>query len=494
VNNFIGGIRMRRVGRLVLCLILIMSILVPSVGFAYSDQELANFLKTENITEEQLNEHLLRFYEMNVEELETIEDIGYMLGDKINTENLAILLDDYELASQEELKALLVESGEMQATDTIQNVFIYIDALYMTLDYNTGTPVTPENLQNLLDENGLTIEELTTIFTDNEDSIENYRFVEDLEDMLYVYGRPLNDQTLKLLLSDYGLTIEQLNAILAENGDSLENYGSIDELEYALLDYGMPITESNLQELLDTYELTREELDQLLAKYDDAIENYETIDELYFNLMLYMILEEDSGELVNDLGIGLDKQELVNLIKHFMTIDFMDSDFMDRITELESRLAGFGEFASANDLTPEQMNEMINLYHEMMNLFGFEAKYYLVKGDDKIALTEQEALTIENTNGYDLMIELYNLEGELLADIILTADLFGSELINKIGDKLDFVKTVPKEATVSTEVVRTVNGGKLPNTAGNYAEGLLAGLALMLIGAFLFRKRTVNQS
>lgn len=484
---------MRRIGRLVLGLILIMS-LVPSVGFAFSDQELANFLKTEKITEAQLNEHLQRFYEMTIEEFESIEEIGYMLGDKITTENLAELLNEYELASEEELKALLVENGEMQATDTIRNVFIYIDALYMTVDSNTGTPVTPENLQQLLDENGLTIEELTTIFTDNEDSIESYRFIEDLEDMLYVYGRPLNDQTLQLLLSDYGLTLEQLNAILVENGDSLENYDSIDDLEYALLDYGMPITESNLQDLLDTYELTREELNQLLAKYNDSLENYETIDELYFNLIFYMILEEDSGELLNDLGIGLDKQELVNLVKHFLTIDFMDPNFMEQITEIETRLAAFGEFESANDLTPEQMNEMINLYREMMNLFGLQAKYYLVKGDDKIALSEQEALTLENTNGYDLLIELYNLDGDFLADIILTADLFGSELIDKIGDKLDVVKTAPKEAAVSNEVVRTVNGGKLPNTAGNYTEGLLAGLALMLIGAFWFRKRTEKQS
>ncbi|MGM0902881.1 MAG: processed acidic surface protein [Bacillota bacterium] len=484
---------MRRIGRLVLGLILIMS-LMPSVSFAFSDQELANFLKTEKITEEQLNDHLQRFYEMSVEDFETIEEIEYMLGDKITTENLAELLEGYELASEEELKALLVENGEMQAIDTIRNVFIYIDALYMTVDSNTGTPVDPENLQQLLDENGLTIEELTTIFTDNEDSIESYRFIEDIEDMLYVYGRPLNDQTLQLLLSDYGLTLEQLNDILSENGDSLDNYDSIDDLEYALLDYGMPITESNLQDLLDTYELTREELNQLLAKYDDALENYETIDELYFNLIFYMILEEDSGELLNDLGIGLDKQELVNLVKHFLTIDFMDPDFMEQITEIETRLAAFGEFESANDLTPEQMNEMINLYHEMMNLFGFEAKYYLVKGDDRIALSEQEALTLENTNGYDLLIELYNLDGDFLADIILTADLFGSELIDKIGDKLDVVKTAPKEAAVSNEVVRTVNGGKLPNTAGNYTEGLLAGLALILIGAFWFRKRTVKQS
>src|SRR5690606_20745284 len=153
------------------------------------------------------------------------------------------------------------------------------------------------------------------------------------------------------------------------NDASLENYDSMDDLAYALLDYGMPITASNLQALLDTYELTREQLDALLPKYGDVVGNYETIHELSLKLILYMILEEESGELLNDLGLGLDKQELVNLVKHFMTIDLMDDDFLNQITEMESRLAAFGEFESANDLTPEQMNEMINLYREMMNLF-----------------------------------------------------------------------------------------------------------------------------
>ncbi|WP_274855849.1 LPXTG cell wall anchor domain-containing protein [Bacillus methanolicus] len=34
----------------------------------------------------------------------------------------------------------------------------------------------------------------------------------------------------------------------------------------------------------------------------------------------------------------------------------------------------------------------------------------------------------------------------------------------------------------------------MPNTAGNYAEGILAGSALIAAGAILFRKRNVKHS
>jgi len=485
---------MKWVGRLVLSLLLALSI-SPSVGFAFSDKELASFLTKEGITEEQLSEHLSRFWGSTIDEFETIKELDEFLGEKITPENLQEILEFYEIASKEELVSLLVENEEMGATDTLENVFIYVDALDMTVDFYSGTDINEETLQQLVDDYGITLEELQTIFEKNDDSVDEYDFIEDLEDMLYVYGLPLNDQTLQNLLDDYGLTLEELNSILAANGDSLEQFDSIDDLEYALLEYGMPVTEQNLQELLDTFEITRSELDALLAKYGDSVSNYETIDDLYFTVILITILEEDSDELLADLGIGLDKQELVNLAKHFMTLDILDEAFMDKLTELEERLAAFGDFESANDLTTEEMNELIAIYREMMDLFELDAKYYLVKGNEKIALSEQEALTLENANGYDLLIELYNLEGVFLADIVLTNDLFGSDLIDKVEDKLEVVKTVPKEAaSTESDVVKTVKGGKLPNTAGNYAEGLLAGLTLIIIGAFWFRKRTVKHS
>ena len=130
----------------------------------------------------------------------------------------------------------------------------------------------------------------------------------------------------------------------------------------------MPITEQNLHELLDGYDLTREQLDALLAKNDNSLDNYQTIDDLFFTVILYMVLDEESNELLDDLGIGLDKQELVRLVKHFMSLDLFNPTFIEKMSVIEEQLTGLGDFDSADDLTSEQMNELINIYHDMMNL------------------------------------------------------------------------------------------------------------------------------
>ena len=435
---------MRRLGGLFLAFLLAISF-APSYSFAYTDAELLNFLAEEGITQDQLDEHLSRFWDYSPEDFDTIDEMKELLGERITEENLQELLTHYGLNSEEALVALLAENEEMDAGGDVREEFLYIDALDFTVSFYQGVPITPENLQQLLE--------------------------------------------------DYGLTLDELNAIFASNDDSVDNYEFIEDLEYALFDYGIPVTETSLLELLEEFELTRAELDELLAVYGDSVENYDTIDDLYFSVTMYLVLEE-SGTLIDDLGIGLTKSELVNLVKHFMTIDFMDPALEEKLLELETRLTAFGEFDSASDLTPEELQELLSIYHELLDVFNLQAKYYLVKGNEKISLSEQELLELETTNGYDLLIELYNTEGVFLADILLTYELFGSDLIDKIGDKLETVDEVAKTTPVKKEnqQVRTVNGGKLPNTAGNYTEGLLTGLVLMGLGAFWFRKRTVKHS
>ncbi len=75
--------------------------------------------------------------------------------------------------------------------------------------------------------------------------------------------------------------------------------------------------------------------------------------------------------------------------------------------------------------------------------------------------------------------------------------MFGSDLLNNAGQKINKVETATKTSakkpvakTVKGKkpVVKTVNGGKLPNTAGGYLPQTAAGLAFIILGAFLFRK------
>ncbi|MGN7176916.1 peptidase [Paenibacillus sp. FSL R5-0490] len=389
---------------IVIASILLLS-LFPAVSLAApSDEEVAEFLKETNWSEEGLNDHLEYFWDMSIEDFETIEEMIEYLGEPITEENLQQLLADYGFENEEELTALLVENGEMEAADDVRDVFKYIDALDTTVSFLTYT------------------------------------------------GTEINDETLKQLLNDYGLTKEELISLLEENDDSLENYEFI------------------------------EDLDIMVSIYLGGDE---------------MPGEDEMTQILGD--IDLTDEELEALFAHFMTLDFEDPVLLDKMMDLENRLMAFGEFDSADDLTEAEIADLISIMQEMMNLFQLDAEFYLVKDGEKVHLTTAEMVALEDTKDYDLLIELYNTQGQFLADMIITAEMFSSELIEDTVTDLNQAETVikkqdPDKVKQVSKHVKTVKGGKLPNTAGNYSEGVLAGIGLLLIGMGILLRRKVKEA
>ena len=387
---------------IIIASILLLS-LFPAVSLAApSEDEVAEFVKETNWSEEGLIDHLEYFWDMNIEDFDTLEEMIEYLGEPITEENLQQLLAEYDFENEEELVALLAENGEMETTDDVRDVFRYIDALDSTVSFLTYT------------------------------------------------GTEINDETLKQLLNDYGLTKEELISLLEENDDSLENYEYIEDLDIMVSIY------------LGGDELPGEdEMNQILADID------------------------------------LTDEELEALFAHFMTLDFENPDMLDKMMDLESRLMAFGEFDSAGDLTEAEIAELISIMQEMMNLFQLDAEFYLVKDGKKTHLSTAEMVALEETKGHDLLIELYNTQGQFLADMIITAEMFSSELIEDTVTDLNQAETVikkqgPAKVKPVSKHPKTVKGGKLPNTAGNYIEGVLAGIGLILIGMAILHRRKVK--
>ena len=387
---------------IIIASILLLS-LFPAVSLAApSEDEVAEFVKETNWSEEGLIDHLEYFWDMNIEDFDTLEEMIEYLGEPITEENLQQLLAEYDFENEEELVALLAENGEMETTDDVRDVFRYIDALHSTVSFLTYT------------------------------------------------GTEINDETLKQLLNDYGLTKGELISLLEENDDSLENYEYIEDLDIMISIYlggdDLP-GEDEMNQILTDIDLTDEELEALFA--------------------------------------------------HFMTLDFENPDLLDKMMNLESRLMAFGEFDSAGDLTEAQIAELISIMQEMMNLFQLDAEFYLVKDGEKTHLTTAEMVALEETDGHDLLIELYNTQGQFLADIIITAEMFSSDLIEDTVTDLNQAETViKKQDPVKVKPIpkhpKTVKGGKLPNTAGSYIEGVLAGIGLILIGLAILHRRKVK--
>lgn len=310
-------------------------------------------------------------------------------------------------------------------------------------------------------------------------------------------GIPITEQSVQTVLKKHQLTRAELNDLLVEFGDIEPGEDVLDSewiiFEHELFDYVDyyasldAITAENLLELLDYYGFaSKKELEDLLNEYGDSLDYYGYIQELYDAVDFYLYDNELQELFLLFEEIGLTEDEFYNLYDHLMNLAFEDDTFTDRLLALSDRMEAIADFESLDDLTAEQIAELLSIFNELVDLAEIEPKYYLVKGDEKKPISFQTLLEMTTTDGYDLLIEIYNLQGDFLADILLTAELFGSEVIKETGKDLKEVVNKPKKA--HEPVNKTVKGGKLPNTATNNAENVLIGLGIATAGFLLLRR------
>ena len=323
-------------------------------------------------------------------------------------------------------------------------------------------------------------------------------------------GTPLTEDGIAKVLDTYELTRAELNSLLEEFGyvdagvDVSDGEFIIftEELEDTVdfyLNYQedwTPITEANLAILLEEFGFTsKDELEDFLNQFDDSLENYEYIEDLESSILFYQedwLFDMDLEGMFAEFG--LTEQELERLAGHFETLDYTNPEFEDRLMALSERMMAIEEFSTVTELSAEQIAELLSIYDEFMGIFEMEAKYYFVKGDEKKEMNVQSLISLESTDGYDLLIELYNLQGDFLANILLTADMFGSDLIIDTGKELEeSTPTVIPPPTKSLDNTdQTVKGGKLPKTASDFAQNAAVGLGFIAFGALLFRRIRVK--
>ena len=388
-----------------------------------------------------------------------------------------------------------------------------------------GTPLSEEGVQTVMEDFELTREELNELLVEFGDIEEG----EDVLDGTYlIFNEELYFFTEYYLTADFGMIDEdgeEFAAFLESINWTKEDYlAYLDSKDWGLeyfsdvSELGTPLSEEGVQKVMKDFDLTREELNALLVEYGDIEEAQDVLDShmyIIFNEDLYFYVEwylDDENYIdLNDLDIftevGLTEEELDRLFEHFITLNFEDETFLDQLDALLQRLDAVPYFESADDLDAEEIAILLDIFDDMMNLFEVETKYYLTDGTEKTALTLTALLALETTNGKDLLIEIFDREGTFLADIVLTAEMFGSEIIEETGKDLEVVeeviaapvketKEVKKEAKSvkkDTKAVQTTKGGKLPKTATDYVSNTLVGLAFVLIGFLLFRRmKTVS--
>ncbi|MGM7701838.1 processed acidic surface protein [Pseudalkalibacillus sp. Hm43] len=334
-------------------------------------------------------------------------------------------------------------------------------------------------------------------------TLDDFETIEELQEFI---GNPLTEENLQEILANYDLTREELNELLVESGelevgqDVLEVFTIYEELDglvgfYLEVETETPITEESLQELLDLYEITYEELVELFEENGDSIEAYEFIEELELSLIEYMYGDEllNFEDLFTELG--LTEAELEALFNHLMTLNVEDPALEAKMMELSDRMLALGDFETAEELTKEQVAEMAAIMTEMFNLMELDAKFYLVKDGQTTPITLAQMLEMseEEAAGYSLLIELYNLNGEMILDMLITADMVSSELIEETAQDLKTAGT-PTKAEKAKPIMKTEKGAKMPKTAGNYVEGSIAGLGFLLVGLYMIRRLKIKKA
>ncbi len=314
-----------------------------------------------------------------------------------------------------------------------------------------------------------------------DDSLENYDTIADLEDFL---GEPIaaDLHNVQDVYADFDLDKTSLNALLKENGQSLDDYVYLDDLYE---DVGFYLEGDDWYEDDESY-------DEEDASYDDEL-----------------LSEEDLSGLLSFMQseLGLTSEELNRIEAHFTSLEdeLSNEATLNRLDQLGERLAAFEDFDTATELSADQIAELMSIYKEMLSIFHLDAKFALVQGGNERPLSLTDLINLEELKNASLKISLYTTDGKFLADMVITGDMFNSDIITDTGKEVEKSaeavakpaqaqkpavekKQEPVKKQTNGAVQKTVKGGKLPETASNYVTNTLIGLVLVAAGFVLFRK------
>ncbi|WP_043929990.1 processed acidic surface protein [Bacillus sp. EB01] len=295
------------------------------------------------------------------------------------------------------------------------------------------------------------------------------------------------------------ITKEKLEAYLEEFwGSTLDEWETVAELKSDLGEI-IKADLSNLAPIYEEFELDKAGLEALLAEYDEKIDDYIFVDDLYSTVHFYV--NYDEGEFPSEEEMAaeyeamlaefdLTQEEIDRVVEHILSLEekFNSEETLARLEALSERMMAFEDidFTTVTELTAEQFAEILDIYTELLDLFELQAEYTLITNGEETPLSLEDLFSMDELVNAKLKISLYNLAGDLLADMIITGEDVDSGTIIDTGKDLE--KVVEEVKNPSKPTPATVKGGKLPNTASDYGQNALFGLVILLGGVALFRK------
>ena len=304
----------------------------------------------------------------------------------------------------------------------------------------------------------------------------------------------INQTDLDSYLTEINMTQAELEDYLLYYEITLDEYESIDELRDML---GPALNPESLQSLLDDYGMTEAELTSLLIEYGELEEGEQILDSFHFVSDIENIILLDQGlgdvdwtELFDGLSaeLGLEEAEFERLFDYLEPV-FEAPGFEEQFMALGDRMMQFEEFETLDDLTAEQVAELLSIYEDLQSIFQVHFKYNLINNGTSTSLSTEELFRLEELNDAKLNISIYDVNGNLLLDFVITGEMFDSYLIQEAGQDLKEAPSIIEQAKAAP---RTVKGGLLPKTAGNYLLNSVIGLLMIGLAYILFKKARTN--
>ncbi|ATH92906.1 processed acidic surface protein [Bacillus glycinifermentans] len=317
-----------------------------------------------------------------------------------------------------------------------------ICALFLVPSAEAFAAPKQSELNEYLKEIGMTEKELEAYLQDTYDeSLKGFESAEELRDFL---GERLDEKRLASYLKDYGLNEKEAVKLLVDNGYMEEGQSILDAFMFE-------------------YEL------------DDALWNVTT--------------DEGDAAIENPFReLGVDEQEWEKLTGHLIRIHKKNPNLEDELMAIGERLEAVADFETVTELKAKDIAQMLSILHDLQQTLEVKTKYYLVKDGKKKEVSLTTLVSADELKGASLLVQVYDLEGNFILDVLLTPDMIGSDLFHETGTKVKQTQTAVQHDAKKQHVKKTVRGAKLPKTAGHYAEWLILGFALILSGFFLMRR------
>ncbi|MCM2676002.1 processed acidic surface protein [Alkalicoccobacillus plakortidis] len=278
----------------------------------------------------------------------------------------------------------------------------------------------------------------------------------------------VSEEELESLLTEKNITREQLDSYLADFFDfTVDDFDDYEYLYWFVWtvdgddpDEGIPYIEHTL----GNFGITYDELVSLLAENDKTINDFVFIEEL--DTYLFENYEWDWDEEWPEepyyegffTEFGFTYKELDNLFEHLFKIIEENPESVEKLSSLADRLEAFDGFESATELTAEEIAELFLIGTELIDVLKMNPEFFLAKPGEQKPISFTDLMKLTKIEGYDLLIVLYDLDGNKLADFIITSAMFNGKTINDAGGDIDEAGKVTEEKVEN----KTENENKTP--------------------------------